>query len=164
MAYPIFLRPGTPEDIIFLREMLFEAAYWRPDQERPSLEAGLARADLVYLLADWGREGDMAVISIVDKQPVSAAWYRFWGPEQHSMVGYVSPTMPELGIALRAKYRGQGIGHRLLKSLLETTKAQGLEGVSLSVEVDNPAANLYRQHGFTIVAEVGNACTMVAKL
>ena len=46
-------RPGKPEDLPFLREMLFEAAYWCPDQEQLALEVGLARADLIYLLVDW---------------------------------------------------------------------------------------------------------------
>jgi hypothetical protein len=48
------IRLGSPDDHPFLREMLFEAAYGRLDQERPSLETGMARPDLVYLLADWG--------------------------------------------------------------------------------------------------------------
>ena len=82
MTQAITLRPGTPEDLLFLREMLFEAAYWRPKQKRPSLETGLARPDLAYLLLDWGREGDTAVITILDGQPIGAAWYRFWRPEK----------------------------------------------------------------------------------
>jgi len=34
------IRLGSPDDHPFLREMLFEAAYGRLDQERPSLETG----------------------------------------------------------------------------------------------------------------------------
>jgi ribosomal protein S18 acetylase RimI-like enzyme len=162
MKQAITLRPGTPTDLPFLWEMLFEAAYWRPDQAHPTLENGLARPDLDYLLADWGREGDTAVIAILDGQPIGAAWYRFWGAEKHSY-GYVSPTMPELGIAVRAEYRRRGIGSQLLASLLEAAKSQDLIGVSLSVEMDNPAANLYLQHDFAIIAEGNNAWTMVIK-
>jgi ribosomal-protein-alanine N-acetyltransferase len=144
--------------------MLFEAAYWRYDQEHPSLEAGLARPDLVYLFTDWGRAGDTAVIAVTeDCQRVGVAWYRFWRPEQHSY-GYISPQIPELGIALQAEFRGMGIGHRLLDSLLETAASQGVERVSLSVEKDNPAIHLYRQHGFEPVEQVDNAWTMLVTI
>ena len=143
--------------------MLFEAAYWHPGQVRPSLEDGLERPDLVYILSDWGRRGDTALIAILNDQLVGAAWYRFWGPEQHSY-GYVSPTMPELSIAIKDEYRRQGVGSQLLTAILKTAKSQGLEGLSLSVEMDNPAVNLYRQHGFRPVQEGENAWTMVAKL
>jgi len=41
------IRLGSPDDLPYLREMLFETAYWQPDHECPSLETGLARLDLV---------------------------------------------------------------------------------------------------------------------
>jgi hypothetical protein len=36
--------------------MLFEASYWRQNILRPDFEQGLQRADLKYLLEDWGRK------------------------------------------------------------------------------------------------------------
>ena len=159
----IKVRPGTPDDLPFLREMLFEAAYWRPDQERPGLEVGLARPDLVYLLADWGRAGDAAVIAYtVENEPVGAAWYRFWGPEQHSY-GYISPHIPELAIAVRADYRGLGIGHQLLTAILELAASQEIEQISLSVETQIPALKLYQQHGFAPVRQNPGDWVMAAK-
>ena len=159
----IQIRPGASQDIHFLEEMLFEAAFWRPDQERPSLEGGLARPDLVYLLEDWGRDGDTAVIALIQKsQRVGAAWYRFWRPEQHSY-GYLSPEIPEVAIAVCEAYRGLGIGYLLIGVLLKTAAEYGIEKVSLSVEVDNPALNLYKNHGFKSVRKAGNSWTMVAK-
>jgi len=158
----IIVRPGNKKDLPFLREMLFEAAFWRPDQERPSLEEGLEREDLSFLLDDWGRQGDAAVIALEqDGCPIGAAWCRFWGPEQHSY-GYISPEIPELGIAVRQSYRGLGIGHLLVEALLLMAAEVGIEKVSLSVEVDNPAVKFYRSHGFEIVNKVGNAWTMAA--
>jgi len=81
----IDIRTGGKIDIPFLKEMLFEAAYWRPGLKRPSLEAGLARPDLVFLLEGWGLDGDTAVLAVTkDERPLGAAWFRFWRPEQHS--------------------------------------------------------------------------------
>jgi ribosomal protein S18 acetylase RimI-like enzyme len=157
------IRPGTSQDIHFLKEMLFEAAFWRPGLERPSLEDGLARPDLVYLLEGWGREGDTAVMAILqESRRVGAAWYRFWGPEQHSY-GYISPAIPELAIAVCGSFRGTGIGHLLIEGLLKMAVESGIEKVSLSVEVDNPALKLYQYHGFKPVEKAGNSWTMVAK-
>lgn len=160
----VAIRPGTLDDLPFLREMLFEAAYWRPGQARPDLEVGLERPDLVYLLADWGRDDDAAVIAVTEAgEAVGAAWFRFWGPEQHSY-GYVSPQIPELGIAVRADFRGQGIGHQLIRSILNLAASHGIEQVSLSVEIENLALNLYQQHGFEPVQKNPKDWVMVASL
>ena len=127
METQISVRPGVPGDLSFLEEMLFEAAYWHPGQPRPTHGDYLARPDLVFLLEDWGRDGDTAVIAIKgDGQPVGAAWYRFWGPELHSY-GYVSPEIPEMGIAVKSGFRGMGIGHKLVDALLNAGAAQGVE-------------------------------------
>jgi len=158
----IAIRRGTPDDLPFLREMLFEAAYWRPGQQRPTLEAGLARPDLVYLLEDWGRDGDEAAMAVTETgETVGAAWYRFWRAEKHSY-GYLSPEIPELGIAVKSGFRGQGIGHLLLDAILEAAASQGVRQISLSVETDNPALNLYRRHGFEAIHKNEGDWTMLA--
>ena len=164
MLDQIAVRLAKPGDLPFIRAMLFEAAYWRPGQARPSLDEGLARPDLAYLLAGWGRSGDTAVIATTSQgNPVGAAWYRFWREDKHSY-GYVGPHIPEIGIAVHENMRAKGIGHRLLAALLAKAASQGIEAVSLSVEVDNPARLLYQAHGFEIVARLGNSWTMVAQL
>lgn len=164
METRISVRPGVQGDLSFLEEMLFEAAYWHPERPRPKHGDYLARPDLVFLLEDWGREGDTAVIAIKNNgQPVGAAWYRFWGPELHSY-GYVSPEIPEMGIAVKSGFRRRGIGHKLVDALLKTGAAQGVEKISLSVEVENHAQHLYRSHGFEPLELVENSWTMVAKI
>lgn len=136
------IRPTKPGELPFLWEMLFEAAYWRLGQERPSLETGLARSDLAYLLADWGRSGDTAVVANTHRGDLlGAAWYRFWDETQHSY-GYLAPKNPELGIAVVPVFRGRGMGRQLLSALLTQAARQGIERVSLRVEVDNPAQHL----------------------
>ena len=159
----ITIRPGLIDDLSFLREMLFEAAYWRPEQAKPALEVGLARPDLVNLLADWGREGDTALIAVMENdEPVGATWYRFWGPEQHSY-GYVASEIPELAIAVRPKFRRRGIGHQLLEAILKIAASQGIEKISLSVEIENPALELYLQYGFQSIQKNQGDWVMVAQ-
>lgn len=58
----ILLRESQSADIPFLREMLYEAVFWRERANKPSLEGGLAFPEVSKVLADWGeREGDTAV-------------------------------------------------------------------------------------------------------
>ncbi len=159
------IRTGEVCDLPFLREMLFEAMYWRTDQERPALEEALQRPDAVHHLVDWGlREGDTAVIAVTASgEKVGAAWYRFWDDETHSY-GYISPDIPEIAIGVRVDFRGQGVGSLLMTALLKAAADQGLKKVSLSVEVDNYAQKLYRRQGFTPVEKVENSWTMVVDI
>jgi ribosomal protein S18 acetylase RimI-like enzyme len=161
---PFVIRPSSSADMAFLREMLYEAAYWRPDGPRPSLAEGLARPDLAHLLAGWGREGDLALVAeMKDGTPAGAAWLRFWTPEQHSY-GFIDGQTPEMGIGVRTQARNKGIGAALITSLLTEAKRQGIRCISLSVERDNPAARLYRRAGFVVHAAVGGSWTMVVDL
>ena len=158
----ITIRQGTFRDLPFLREMLFEAAFWRPGVARPAIDEGLSRPELAKLLEGWGRRGDAFVIAEdAGNRPVGAAWYRFWSDHDHSY-GYVSADIPELGIAVVNGLRERGIGGQLLYALRKLAADRGIASLSLSVEEDNPARRLYLQHGFEQVATVGNAWTMVA--
>jgi ribosomal-protein-alanine N-acetyltransferase len=157
------LREAAPGDIGFLREMLYEAAFWRPGPERAPMEEALARPELAKILRNWGRDGDTAVLAVVSGNvPVGAAWYRLWSEEDHSF-GYVGPEVPELGIAVAATHRGRGVGAQLLAAILNLAAGQGIRRVSLSVERDNPAVLLYKRYGFTAVGALGNSWTMVAE-
>jgi RimJ/RimL family protein N-acetyltransferase len=157
------IRSAGAGDLPFLREMLFEAAFWREGAPRPDLEAGLARPDLAKLLAGWGRAGDAAVIAESSAgEPVGAAWYRFWSSESHSY-GFVAADVPELGLAVRADCRRRGLGERLLRALLEQAGRAGVARISLSVERENPARRLYQRVGFRDVEPVGGAWTMLAE-
>jgi len=50
------IRTATINDLSFFKKMLFEASYWRQNISKPDFEQGLQRADLKYLLEDWGRK------------------------------------------------------------------------------------------------------------
>jgi len=158
------IRELAPQDQPFLREMLYEAAYWRPDGDRPPLEQGLQRPDLVRILAGWGRTGDVALVA-ADGHGVrlGAAWLRLWTAEDHSY-GFVDEETPELGIAVKPEFRHQGVGTSLFMTLLARARQDGFTRVSLSVESANPARRLYARFGFRPVRESEHALTLVADL
>ena len=151
------IRPGGPNDVRFMRDMLHHAYYWRENDP--------ATADLPVsrYVNGWGRPGDAAVIALDEGSPVGAAWYRRFRASEPGY-GFIDESTPELTIAVVPSRRGRGFGSELLDGLLERARADGFAALSLSVERDNPALHLYERYGFVRVGEVGNAWTMRADL
>src|SRR5450432_3626443 len=160
----LVIRRTRPDDAPFLREMLFEAAYWRSNKPRPSLEEGLARPDLVKVLAGWGRPGDLAMVAtdgLGDR--IGAAWMRLWTPEDHAH-GFMDAETPELGIGVRQEFRRHGVGTALLLALLGRAREDGVPRVSLSVEIENVARLLYERFGFKLHAVDQGVATLLVEL
>jgi ribosomal protein S18 acetylase RimI-like enzyme len=160
----LVIRRSRSDDAQFLREMLFEAAYWRPGKPRPALEEGLARPDLQKVLSGWGRPGDLAMIAtdgLGDR--IGAAWMRLWTEDEH-VQGFVDADTPELGIGVRREFRRHGVGTALLLALLGRAREDGVPKVSLSVEIENVARLLYERFGFKLHAVDRGVATLVVEL
>ena len=67
-------------------------------------------------------------------------------------------------MAIKNGFRNQGIGSQLLKKMFIALKAKGFSQVSLSVDQDNQAVNLYKRHDFILIEENGTAFTMKKEL
>jgi ribosomal protein S18 acetylase RimI-like enzyme len=154
------IRDGALDDIGFLREMGYEAAFWRPGELRPPADVVLTDTHLARYLAGWGRPGDVAVVAEeVDGRLLGAAWYRKFTADEAGY-GFVSEEIPELSIAVRPGARGRGIGSALLAALIDRARAGGVEALSLSVEIENPAMRLYQRLGFRVHDREAQAVTM----
>jgi ribosomal protein S18 acetylase RimI-like enzyme len=140
------VRPGGPEDLRFLWEMLYEATQ----------HSSLSDPAISRYLKGWGRPGDAAVVALDpgDGQKIGAAWYRCY-PSDDCGFGFVSAWVPEIAIAVVPNRRGSGVGGALLRKLLDTARSQGFEALSLSTRRDNLAAiRLYERHGFTRLSDI----------
>jgi ribosomal protein S18 acetylase RimI-like enzyme len=157
------LRPSGATDLDFLEEMHFEAAFWDPSSKRPSFVSFCNDPESSKLLAGWGRRGDRAVIAEADGVRVGAAWFRLWTPELHSY-GFVDAATPEVGIAVRAEYRSNRLGRKLLDALVQTARADGFPALSLSVSPQNFARQLYESAGFRKVGKSGTSWTLLLTL
>lgn len=156
------IRPASPNDLGFVREMLYEAAFWRPNGPRPAASSQpLEVPELAVYIKGWGRTGDRALIACRADVPLGAAWFRVFTHQDHGY-GFVDPQTPELGVAVVAAHRGRGVGRALVAAAMAQAALDGFRQLSLSVEPDNPATVLYERLGFQRVRDDRGSWTMVA--
>lgn len=159
--YAYTIRPAREDDIPFLRDMLYESLYV-PEGQQPFDRNVIQEPFLAKYVEGWGKEGDLGFIAVNSKGDFVGSVTSRLFTEDNKGFGYVSDDIPELGMALKAEYRGRGIGAELLSALIHELKAQGLRGVSLSVDPANVAAvRLYERFGFKEVGVAGTSITMV---
>jgi len=160
----LHLRQAQQSDLPFLREMLYEAVYWRDSGNKPAFEEGLAYPDVRKALADWGkRDGDTAVFALVNTTPVGTAWYRFCHDSNFDR-GYVDDNTPVLAIGVHPDYRHQGIGRKMMGWLIDYASKHSIQRISLSVSKYNFAIHLYRQQGFLEFVDKGDSFIMIRTL
>ena len=159
----IVIREALSSDQPALDEMLYQSLYVPPGQQPLSREI-LQEPDINKYVADWGRPGDLAFIAVDSETDdlLGAAWLRLLKGDEHGY-GYVDDNTPELGVAVAAGYRGQGVGSSLLAYLLEAAGVM-YGSVSLSVSKGNPARTLYERLGFRLIGEDGDSLTMFKAL
>lgn len=157
------LRRSTASDLPFLREMLYEAVFWQENPDKPAFEEGLALPGVNTALIDWGkRDGDTAVIAVVDERYAGAAWFRFYTGEK-CIRGYINETIPTIAIAVHSDFRRQGIGEKMMAWLIQHASEHNIADVSLMVSKDNDAVKLYRKCGFVEYEDAGDSLLMLRK-
>lgn len=169
----MIIRPAAADDAPFLRQALAYAADWRPGAPRRTPTEVMAVPELAHYISGWPRPGDAGVVAVgVDGdgddehghgRAVGAAWWRQFSTDDAGY-GFVDERTPELSIGVAGDVRGRGIGTELLQTLVAEAHRRALRALSLSVEVDNPAARLYARLGFQTVAEAGGGRTMMLRL
>jgi len=152
----IELRPATNDDLELLKRALFEAVSWNPERELPPYELVIAHPELARYHEGWGRKGDLGVIAEREGEAVGASLCRLFTDEDHGQ-GYVDDATPELAVAVWEGHRGEGIGTRLMKAIEDAACAAGFAQISLSVDADNPARQLYERLGYaTLTVDEGD--------
>ena len=157
----ISIRKALASDQAFLDEMLVTSLY-APEGLEPFTNDVLLNPDIARYTRAWGRASDIGFIAFDNQTAVGAVWLRLF-TELQKGYGFVDAEIPELGVALRPDYRGQGVGTLLLGTLLDAAKTE-YEAVSLSVSKGNAALGLYERLGFVSVAESKDAFTLLKTL
>ncbi|MBM6855367.1 GNAT family N-acetyltransferase [Mediterraneibacter glycyrrhizinilyticus] len=142
-----------------LKEFLYEAIYV-PEGAVPPDRSSLETPELQVYLSGFGEsESDCAVAAEVRGKIIGAAWARIMND-----YGHIDDETPSIAISVYKEYRGQGIGKKLLLSLLSALQDKGVRRVSLSVQKANPAGRLYQRIGFTTVKETEEEYIMARSL
>lgn len=145
------LRPLRREEYCLLEEFLYNAIYVPEGQQPPPMSVLLEPAIQNYY-QDFGREHDYCLVAEQEGMLLGAVWGRVLAGSPKGY-GFVDEHTPELAISVQKEFRNRGIGTALLLKLLDVLQSKGYRQVSLSVQKENPAANLYKRVGFTAIEE-----------
>lgn len=158
----MLLRSARADDFTFLTEMLLEACNW---SSTPWFTLDKLRADdkVWRYVAGWPRATDFGVVAELDGTPAGAAWARLL-PADRPGYGYIADDVPELTLGVSEAFRRQGIARAVLTELITIARSTPCRRLTLSVDPDNHAANLYRSLGFQQVGRNGTSDTMVLDL
>jgi ribosomal protein S18 acetylase RimI-like enzyme len=157
------IRDLQPDELPFLREMLYAALDWKDGRWLPPRFLLVRIPQVSIFHRGWGRAGDTALVAERDGTRVGLVWYRFFTEERHGE-GFVDEETPELAVAVVDGHRGEGIGTALMEAMHERARADGLRRISLSVDHDNPARHLYARLGYVALAEREDDDRMVLEL
>ncbi len=152
------IRPIRREEFPLLADFLYDAIY-RSDPSSPLPRQIVEHPSLRIYIADFG-------------SPTTAAWSRkrkgtsseWSGCAAFRAYGYIGEGIPEFVLSVAAPCRGQGIGTRLMREMLQRLSAAGYPEASLSVQRRNPAVRLYRRLGFRTVKRTPEEYIMACDL
>ena len=145
------IRPATADDQALLTEMQYEAFFVPPGAERFPRSILDEPAIRPYHVDFRSEPGDVGVVAVDDDRPIGAAWVRLV-----QGYGVVDDRTPELGVAVVADRRGEGVGSALLTALFGR-----VQRCSLSCDDRNPAIRLYQRLGFEVVEREGHHVVML---
>ena len=152
------IREIRPEEIPVLDDFLYEAVFIPEGFPMPPRSI-TENEDLQVYIRDFGKKpDDRCLVAQVDGKVVGAVWTRIMDD-----YGHIDSQTPSLAISLYREYRNRGIGTQPLRRMLEKLKADGYKCVSLSVQKENYALQLYRKAGFIPVSDHGDEFLMVCR-
>lgn len=138
--------------------MLYDALFV-PHGEKSFPMTTVDLPEISKYVDNWGKPGDFGIIVQQNEELIGAVWGRLFC-EDNKGYGFVSNDTPELTMAIKSKYRNQGIGVKLLPKFFIVAEENGYKNISLSVDKRNRAFDFYKRMGFEIVDELETAYTM----
>lgn len=152
------IREIKKQEYNLLDDFLYEAIFIPEGVEVPSKEI-TNQPDLQIYIADFGKQNDNCLVAECNGKIVGTVWTRIIND-----YGHIDNETPSLAISLFKEYRSLGIGTALMNRMIELLKSKGYKRVSLSVQKENYAYNLYKKVGFEIIKENDEDFIMVKQL
>jgi len=141
------IRKIRESEYSILSDFLYEAIFIPKGMEKPPRSI-IEQSELQVYIADFGKADDWCLVAEMKGKIIGAVWVRIMND-----YGHIDNETPSLAISLYNEYRHLGIGTALMKAILQLLKEKGYKQISLSVQKENYAVNMYRKIGFKIVSE-----------
>ena len=155
----IQLRILKQDETELLKDFLYEAIFV-PEGVEPPDRSIIEQPELSIYYENFGdSDADNCIVADDNGNVVGAVWTRIMND-----YGHVDDETPSFAISLLKEYRGQGIGTKLMKSMLSLLKEQGYKKASLAVQKANYAVKMYKKVGFNIVDANSEEYIMVCEL
>ena len=153
------LREIKENETEILKDFLYEAIFIPEGMELPPREI-IEQPELKLYYDGFGiGEADFCIVADDEGKVIGAVWTRIMND-----YGHVDEETPSFAISLYKEYRGQGIGTKLMKEMLNLLKEKGYKRASLAVQKANYAVKMYENVGFKAVEENDEEYIMVCEL
>lgn len=152
------IRKIRESEYSILSDFLYEAIFIPKGMEKPPRSI-IEQSELQVYIADFGKADDWCLVAEMKGKIIGAVWVRIMND-----YGHIDNETPSLAISLYNEYRHLGIGTALMKAILQLLKEKGYKQISLSVQKENYAVNMYRKIGFKIVSETKEEYIMLCEL
>lgn len=153
------IREMRSDETPLLQEFLYEAIFV-PDGVVPPPRSIIMNDDLQVYIQDFGEyPDDRCLVAETDERVVGAVWTRIMDD-----YGHIADDIPSLAISLYKEYRNKGIGTQLLFQMLQLLRRDGYHQVSLSVQKENLATEMYLKAGFEVWKETQEEYVMAYNL
>lgn len=151
MQQDINIRQIEKSEYYLVKEFTYHAIFQR-DKENLIGREVLDIPEIKGFYDSFGKTGDHAFVATDCDKFIAVCWCRIICGNTTGY-GNIDSCTPELGLSVISEYRKKGIGKKLLLEFLEYLKNENYSKVSLSVQKDNYALNLYQHVGFKIIKE-----------
>lgn len=142
-----------------LDNFLYEAIFIPKGTEKPPREI-INNEELQVYVKDFGNyKDDNCMVAELNNKIIGACWTRIMND-----YGHIDDDTPSFAISLYEEYRGNGIGTKLMETMLKLLKEKGYRKTSLAVQKNNYAVKLYKKVGFRIIDENEQEYIMVCDL
>lgn len=149
-------------EVSSLSKLLYDAIFIPPGCERPPFDI-IKDPEIYVYIRDFGREGDLCLVAEHNSEIIGAVWSRYFSEDEKGF-GFIDTETPELSMSVNEKYRGKGIGTRLLAEMIKLLREKDTPQVSLSVDKINYAYSMYKKSGFEDYEFHNDSITMILKL
>ena len=142
-----------------LDNFLYEAIFIPKGTKKPP-RGIINNEELQVYVKDFGNyKDDNCIVAELNNKIIGACWTRIMND-----YGHIDDDTPSFAISLYEEYRGNGIGTKLMETMLKLLGEKGYRKTSLAVQKNNYAVKLYKKVGFRIIDESEQEYIMVCDL